>query len=808
MIIHHLKITWRNLIRRSGFSFLNLLGLTAGLTASLYIFQYIAFEKGFNQSFTHLDQLYRVLMVDEENTNPLSPPAMAPVVQSELAQVQDYSRILDNFSGTITFSSPVSQARQTYPGEKGLYADGNLLEILGYPLQTGTMPVEPYTLAISESKAWQYFEKAEAVGQVISLHNQFGEQTYTITGVYPDLPAQSDLQFDLLFSIKSFENLNALNQQGWAWLGHWHTWQYETILKIKSGTDLAFVEQSLNLQKKNLPEQFTGNIQLQALTDLHIGEGPNASAPSVVNARYIRFFLLLALLILAIAWINYVNLSIAQALQRVKSIGMQRIVGATGRQIWGQYLVEAAVFNLLALTLAVGLTMSLQPIINRLIDRPLGFQYLEGSALLIGGLSFILAGILVSGLYVALVLTAFHPMEAIKGLIKKPGKRNWIRSGMLVFQFSISTGLILGTAFMLRQLYFMQNQSLGAALDQVVLVPGPQVFGEQHAGSVTAFQNELAQLPFLEEISFSGLAPGEGYSFQGPNLVSEQSQPGDDQIVYASASVDDHYFALYDIPILAGRNFREEEVASFSWYDIEKVVLNETAARHLHFESPEAAVGQSVTWWGDKAFEVIGVVSDHHHMSLQEAIQPMVFLGSENFGLLGIKVNPGDLEQKIGKIGALYSQFFPGNPFDYFFADENFATQYADQQRTASLFAMACGLAVFIACLGLLGLTIASVRQRTKEVGVRRILGATASQLTLLLSKEYFIQVGIAFLIVTPVVYFLVSEWLQDFAYRIEMEWWIFAAGGLLALVLTILTSGTQALRAALANPVDSLRNE
>lgn len=808
MIYHYLKITWRNLTRRSGFSLLNLLGLTVGLTACLYIFQYLAFEKGFNRSFSNLDQLYRVLMVSEDHTEPLAPPALAPALQSELTQVQDYSRILDYFMGTITFSRPGSEALQTYTEEAGLYADGNLLEVLGYPLLEGTQPVEPYTLALSERKARQYFGSAEAIGQVLTLHNQFGKQSYTVSGVYPELPAQSDLQFDLLFSIKSFENMEALNQQGWAWLGHWDVRLYQTILQLAPNSELAVIEKSLHAKKKNFSEAYSGDFRLQPLTGLHLGDGPNAVVPSAVNARYLQFFLLLGFLILAIAWVNYVNLSIAQSLQRVKSIGVQRVVGATGKQIWGQYLLEAATFNLLALGLGVVITIILQPFVNRLIDRPLGFDYLENSALFLGGLAFILAGVLVSGIYVAITLTAFHPMEAIKGMVGRPGKRNWVRSGMLIFQFSISTGLILGTAFMLRQLYFMQNQSLGTELDQVVLVSGPRISDDQDPGNLEAFQHELEKLAYIQEISFSGLAPGEGYNLQAPGLVSDFEQPGDDQIVYSSASVDDHYFSLYDIPILAGRNFREAEVASFSWYDIDKVILNETAVRTLHFEDPEAAIGQRINWTGSKSFEVVGVVADHHHMSLHEAIQPMVFLGAENFGLLGLKISPEGLEDKIGEIGALYSSLFPGNPFDYFFADENFADQYIDQQRSAGLFALACGLAVFIACLGLLGLTIASVKQRTKEVGIRRILGATASQLALLLSKEYILQVFVAFLIVIPLVYWLIGRWLQDFAYRIDMEWWVFAAGGLLALVLALITSGTQTLRAAWANPVESLRDE
>lgn len=808
MIIHYLKITWRQLVRRSGFSLLNMLGLTVGLAACIFIFQYVSFERGFNRQFTHIDELYRVLMVDDEQTNTFSPAALAPIVQSDVAQVRAFSRILSHFSGTITFEQAGTGFPQTFTEQNGLYADGNLLEVLGHPLKDGTMPYQPYTLALSESKAAQYFGETDPIGQVINLHNQFGQQVYTVSAVFPDLPLQSDFQFDLLFSIKSFEHLEALNLQGWAWLGHWHSWVYETILQLEPEANLALVERSLNSHQADLPETFSGSIRLQPLSELHLGAGPEAAFPSALNARYINFLFLLGLLILAIAWINYVNLSIAQSLQRIRSLGMQRIVGANRRQIWGQYLTEAATFNLLALVLALTLVIGTQAFINRLIDLPLGFSYLEHSQFLYGILVFIFAGILVSGIYVAVVLAAFHPMEAVKGILKNPGRKSWVGNSMLVFQLAVSTGLILGTAFMFRQLQFMQHAALGADLDQVVLIPGPKVSGEEGADNLDGFQSELEKQSFIQEISFSGLAPGEGYNYQAPGLVSDRQQEGDDELVYVSASIDENYFDLYRIPVIAGRNFRGEEVASFSWYDIEKVVLNETAAKRLRFESPEAAVGQFVTWGGSKRFEVVGVVADHHHMSLQQAILPMVFLGSKNFSLLGLRLNTGDLDRNLGEIGALYSRFFPGNPFEYFFADENFARQYTAQQRSAGLFGIACALAVFIACLGLLGLSIASVRQRTKEVGIRRILGATAAQLVMMLSRDYLIQVLLAFLLATPVVYWLVGSWLEDFAYRITLEGWVFAAGGLAAIVLAFFTVGSQALRAVLSNPVNSLRNE
>jgi putative ABC transport system permease protein len=406
------------------------------------------------------------------------------------------------------------------------------------------------------------------------------------------------------------------------------------------------------------------------------------------------------------------------------------------------------------------------------------------------------------------VLSAFHPIQAIKGTISRPGRTDWARKGMLIFQFAVSTGLIIGTGLMWRQLQFMQQQELGASLDQVLLIPGPQLTDDNYEAGFNGFQQELQRLPYISHLSFSGLAPGEGYNFQAPGLTSQNSQEGDDQLVFASASVDDQYFSLYDIPMLAGRNFRPQEVASFSWYDIEKVVLNETARKALRFDSPEAAIGEQITWWNDKNFEVIGVVPDHHHMSLQEAIRPMIFLGTENFGLLGLKMQIDDPEDQLKQLNEMYTRFFPGNPFQYKFADENFAQQYDDEKRNTHLFGLACSLAVFIACLGLLGLSIAGVKKRTKEIGVRRVLGATVRQLIYLLSRDYLLPLVLAFLIAIPIVSYLIRQWLDDFAYRIGMEWWIYAFGSLIVLLLAMFTVGTQAWRAARANPVESLRSE
>lgn len=806
MIIHYLKITLRHIANRSGFSTINLLGLTIGLTAFLFIFQFVSFEKGYNLQYKNIDHLYRVLMVGEHQTNPLSPPALAPEAAKDLPQIQAYSRLLSGFTGTLSYE--VGGAQKTHSISNGVYADGNLLDLLGHPLERGRSPVEPYALALSNSMAEQLFGGQDPVGRSVTLHNQFGANIFTISGVFPDLPEQSDWQFELLFSCASFNNIDALNQQGWAWLGHWDTWVFQTYLQLAPEVAVSTVEEHLNAYRENLPEQFEGSMQLQALSGLHLGEGPNAAVPTTVSTLFINFLLLIGFLILMIAWINYINLAIAQSLQRIKAIGVQKVLGAGAGQIWMQYLIEATTFNLLALLLAVGVVAAGQPFINDLVARPLGLQQLEFSSLLTGAAVFILAGVLISGIYIAVVLSAFHPIQAVKGVLNRPGRTDWVRKGMLIFQFAISTGLIIGTGLMWRQLHFMQESELGTNLDQVLLISGPQLAGDDYEAGFNSFQQELERLPYISRISFSGLAPGEGYNFQAPGLVSPKSKEGDDQVVYASASVDEQYFDLYNIPMLAGRNFRAEEVATLSWYEIEKVVLNETAVEQLRLGSPEAAVGQNITWWGEKSFEVIGVVPDHHHMSLQEAIRPMVFLGSENFGLLGLKVQTGDLETHLYELNELYTRFFPGNAFHYFFADENFAEQYDNQKRSAHLFGLACSLAVFIACLGLLGLSIAGVRRRTKEVGIRRVLGATARQVIFLLSRDYFLPIALAFVIAIPIVGYLIRQWLQDFAYRIGMEWWVYVAGSLLVLVLAMFTVGVQAWRAAQLNPVESLRSE
>lgn len=806
MLIHYLTLTWRNIIRRAGFSLINLLGLAVGLTAFIFLLQYVSFEWGYNQAFHHLDQVHRVLMTAPEKTNPLSPPALAPAAQEAIPGVQGFARLLDGFSGSVIIPGENDQQQQIFTEPVGQYADGQLFDVLGYPLTSGTAPTAPYTVAIAESTAQTYFGQSDPIGQAITLHNHFGKATYTVSGIFPDLPAQSDYQFELLFSIKAFENVDALNQQGWAWLGHWDSWVYTTLLRLSPEADPAIVIRQLSTFQEKLPSSFDGNITLQPLTDLHLGGGPQALIPSAVNAGYIRFFLLLGLLIIAIAWINYVNLSVARSLQRIQSIGMQKIVGASGRQIWGQYLVEAVSFNLIALLVSVTAVLLLQPSVNGLIERPLSLGLLGSSWLVGGALAFLLSGALVSGVYVAAVLSAFHPIDAVKGLIRRPERSDWVRRGMVIFQFAISTALIIGTLFMYQQLRFMQQSDLGTDLEQVILIPGPRLSDIDQHTSVDGLRQTLESRPYIQTASFSGLSPGGGYNFQAPELMSEHSLPDDRSITYASASIDQHYFDLYDIEIIAGRNLRAEEVAQNNWFAIQHILINETAAHTLRFKSPEEAVGQQVTWWNEKEFEIIGVVADHHHMGLQEAIKPMVYLGSASLALLSVKVTGQELEDYLADLGLWYTQYFPADPFTYSFADEQFAQQYADQQRSLLLFGLACGLAIFIACLGLYGLSVAAVRQRTQEVGIRRVLGATASQLVLLLSRDYLVQVVLAFIVAAPLVSYFLHRWLEDFAYHIQLEWWVYVTGGILVILLAFFTVGTQSLRAALANPVDSLR--
>ena len=418
-----------------------------------------------------------------------------------------------------------------------------------------------------------------------------------------------------------------------------------------------------------------------------------------------------------------------------------------------------------------------------------------------------LAGSIASGSYTAFSLASFKPSETLKGAFGKSGKGIWLRKSLVVFQFSISVVLIASTFILYRQLRYMQNKDLGVSLSQLVVMSEPEIRSDTTFRQRTrTFMNALSQQSFVSDYCMSGSVPGVWYNYSGADVTRTNPNPGDEKTNYFFMFIDDRYLPLYHIPLVAGRNYTSE-ICSKKWNQVDQVMVNEQAMKLLGFESALQAVGQKIIY-GKREYEVRGVIKDYHHLSLRQAIDPVIFFPMYNVDFFTARISTEHVQSNMQELEKLYKKSFPGNPFAFFFADEKYNQQYQTEQSYGIIFSLASGLAVFIACLGLFGLATFTVEQRVKEIGIRKVLGASVAQIARLISGDFLLLVVVAIFIAMPFAWYASNQWLQEFAYRTQISWWIFFLAGFAAILIALLTVSSQALKASLSNPVDSLRNE
>ncbi len=446
----------------------------------------------------------------------------------------------------------------------------------------------------------------------------------------------------------------------------------------------------------------------------------------------------------------------------------------------------------------------LQEVFNDFVQKELSLSILGASGLWWVGLLLLVVGALVSGGYVAFTLISFQPVETLKGILPT-GRGGFLRKSLVVAQFSASIALVAGTLVLYQQLRFMQNEDLGVALDQRLVIKSPEVGEGSFVDRTAVLENDLTQLPYVKNFCQTGMVPGDHYNFSANGLTRQNASPDDARKTYSMGIVDDRYLATYGIALAAGRNFTSRE-AELGWEESAKLMVNEKAARQLGFASPEAAAGQIINW--GQPYEIVGVVKDYHHQGLKQAIDPTVFMPRRSVGNLTVNLTTDNIQRKIGELEALYKKSYPGNPFEFFFVDERYNQQYESEQQYGKVFTAASLLATFIACLGLFGLATFTAEQRTKEIGVRKVLGASVASIVALLSKDFLKLVLVAIVIASPIAWYAMNAWLADFAYKIDIEWWYFALAGGLAVGIALLTVSFQSVKAALMNPVKSLRSE
>lgn len=804
----YLKIAFRNLWRNKLYSFINIFGLAMGIAAFLLILEYVSFEKSVNRFHKNEASIYRLLNEDTKGqTWPQVEPGWAQKAKENFPEIKEYCRFEEGIGKGIV--SRDNGKGESFRENNIGYAEGNFFSFFSFNITGGSASAfnKPNVVFISQDAAVKYFAKEDPIGKPLTLYNQFGRSVFTVAGIY-SIPVNSDIRFDMLFSLETLNNPANLNGNDWAQLDNLQSQYINTFFQLNEGADHKKVEKKLIALRDQLKKDKDGVLfRLQPLANMHLPASLSDTYQTTGNLKYVYILSVIALLILTIAWFNYINLSTANSLKRANEVGVRKVVGASRWSLVLQFLGESLLMNLIGFALAFVIVQLIQPLFNNIIGKELSLAALLYNPVWMMGLALLLLGSLLSGAYTAFSLSGFNPVETLKGKLNKTTKGAMLRKSLVVVQFSISIALLLATALIYQQLNYMQNKNLGVNTEQLLVIRGPEVGKDStYKNRRTAFWNSIAQQSFVKDYCLSGTIPGSYYNFATSGFTQPGSKKGDELDSYSFAIIDNRYFGTYQVPLKAGRNFTEEE-CKVDWNDNSKVILNERAVEELGFASAEEALRTRIQW-DERALEVIGVVRNYHHTGLQRAIDPIIFYPQSNSAYFTLRLSSDKIQGDIAKLESIYKSSFANNPFEYFFADENFNKQYTTEQQYSRLFTTASVWAIIIACLGLFGLATYTVESRTKEIGVRKVLGASVLSITKLLSKDFIKLVLVAILIASPVAWFVMNNWLQDFAYRIHISGWVFVSGAIAALVVALVTVCFQAIKAAIANPVKSLRTE
>ena len=821
MIRNYLKVTFRNLLKHKSFTLINILGLAIGMAVFLLISQYVVFEHSYEHFLPETNNIYRLKLERYLNdelqiASAENFPGAGPALKTELPEVLDYARLYNlGYKNNVIITNQDAQPEPiAFKHRRFLYADSSFLSLMGYELVQGdaaTALAKPFTTVISEEYAEKYFGKDNPIGKNLRMQDDdFNDELVEVKGVFKNLPPNTHLKFDVLFSYTSlysrFERAPARYNQSW------QRKDMYTFLKLKEGTDPIALEAKFPVIVDKYSPELKGQnrkdvLSLQPLTAIHLTSDLAEEAEPNGDARIVFFMGLIGIFVLIIAWINYVNLSTARAIERAREVGVRKVVGAVKGHLVGQFLIEAALVNFLAILLAFGLIMLSLPWFNALSGLSLDISYLLRPWFIATLVGLWLVGTILSGFYPAWVLSSFRPVTVLKGSLKSSSKGILLRKGLVVVQFVASVVLIAGTFIIYRQLNFMLHQDIGVNIDQVLVIERPGIAERDRDAfnsAIDVFRAEIAKSPDINALSSSVTIPGKQREYKA--AVKKFGASDEDAFTVRFNSMDYDFMDVFKMKLVAGRTFSEE----FPSDRDTNVIITASTVPLLGFDKAEEAIGQTIAIprfrWNPI---VVGVVNDYHQVSLKKAVDPTMFYCSPYGGeFYSMRLQTEHLPQTLNHIKKSWTTAFPGNPFDYFFLDDYFNQQYQNEQRFGNLAAAFAILAIFIGCLGLFGLSGYMVAQRTKEIGIRKVLGASVSNIVGLLSKDILKLVALAILIATPLAWWAMSHWLQGFSYRIDMNWLVFALAGLVAILIAFLTVGFQGVKAALANPIKSLRSE
>lgn len=815
MIKNYLKIAFRNISKRKGYSLLNIAGLTIGISCCLLIFHYVSYERSYDRFEPRSGQIVRV-RVDSYQKGVLayksatSYPAIAPTMKKDYPEVENFCRLIDD---NLLLANEANNKK--FSEDKGYYADTSVVSMFGLSFIKGnprTALNAPDKIILSRSTAEKYFGNEDALGKTLVNRNGDHTQVFEVTGVYRDFPGNSHLIMKYLVSYATLaqelrlsgDSSNA-SETAWGW------YDFYVYVQLKPGINYktleaklpAFTKKYIDAQEWNKNNNHYTELHLIPLSDIHLYSNYNQEAEVNGNGQAVSFLFLIAIFIICIAWINYINLATARSVERAREVGVRKVLGALRKGLVKQFLTESFVLNFIAFALSLIIFF----ILLRPFDIFTGRDNYTGLALTakywLIFLSVFIAGTVLSGVYPAFVLSGFNPVIVLKGAFKNTASGILLRKSLIVVQFITSVVLISGTIIVYQQVSYMRHQSLGASINQTLILKGPQTLSDSlYQSTYQPFKSDVLQHSPVKSIASSTSVMGDEIYWTNGAKRLGTDQPA--SVTLYNLGIDYDFIPAYNIEMAAGRNFSEQFGT-----DKKAAILNENAAILLGFKDAASAVNQKILRGGRDTLTVIGVTANFHQLGLQKIIDPMIILLRPNSSrFYSLKVAAGKEQQTIASVKQTWARYFPRDPFDYFFLDESFEQQYKADMLFGKVFGVFAFLAILIACFGLLGLSAYNVLQRTKEIGIRKVLGASGRSILILLSRDFLKLIFISLLLAIPAAWYIMSSWLQDYAYRISIGWWVFAFAGIVALLIAVITISIQVFKAIVMSPVKNLRTE
>lgn len=802
MIKSYLVIAKRTLLNKYVFTILNILGLAIGLAAAALIFLYINFENSFDNYHSNSENIYRLTYgrtsSDGSNVEFASAcPVIAPLLKENFPEIINYARLAQR-------EAIFSYKENKFIENKIYYAEQEIFNILHFDILKGNIKnalTQPNNIVISKSVAYRYFGQSDPIGKRLTINKK---EDYRVVAVYDDVPENSHLKPEILIA---FPNL--AQWRGDDYLQSWgHTGAF-TYLMLKPGANpRKLEEQFIKFTESQIGEmlayyKITMYFNLQPIRDIHLKSHLLQEQEPGGDEKTVKFLYIIGIFIIVIAWVNYINITTSRSMERAREVGIRKVVGAVRWNLIKQFYTESAIINFIGLIVALTLVELFKPVFSNLTGVPVNYMLWNQPWFIIFVIATYLMGTFITGMYPVFALASFKPVQVLKGKIIHIGRKINLRKVLVVSQLMISIILISGTFAVFSQVKFMQSQKLGFDINQILVINVPKAIDSTYAKRQETFKQEITKLSGVKGVAFSTEVPGRKIYWDNGGIykVGQDATSGKN---YMIMGVDDQFIDLYKMKFVVGRNFSREFPS-----DKNAVIINETAVRWLEFKSPEDALNKQIDYWGN-IYTVIGVLKNYRHESPKALPEPQIFRYMPEIprGCFSVKLQAKSIKDDLKKIETQWNNLFAGNPFDYFFLDVYYNEQFKEDVKFGKVFGIFSTLAIFITCLGLFGLSLYTANLKTKEIGIRKVLGAKASNILMYISKEYIYLIIIALIISIPLLIWGINYWLINFPVRMTLSVWLFVFPVVIVFLITMISVSAHTIKAARQNPVDTLKYE